>query len=100
MQCTKQDVEIVYEESFYISYLLVKEQVPSDSRTPTEVTPLAMARIKACCFHFSIISCTCFALAWIIGILCHHEIRAYLTNNPPKRAFNPQRVHDMLKLIF
>ena len=70
-----------------------------DSRTPTEVTPLT-ARIKACCFHFLIISCTCCALAWIIGILCHHEISLYLINNPPKHAFNPQRVHDMLKLFF
>ena len=27
------------------------------------------ARIKPCCFHFLIISCTCCALAWLIGVL-------------------------------
>ena len=48
MQCTKQDVEIVYEELIMLYKLQTfwfKEQVPLDSRTPTEVTPLATARI-------------------------------------------------------
>ena len=35
----------------YISYKPFS--ITLDSRTPTEVTPLATARIKACCFHFS-----------------------------------------------
>ena len=70
----------------------------------TEVTPLATARInlKPAVPHFSIISCTCCALAIarIIGILCHHEIRVYLIYNPPKHAFNPQQVHNASMPIY
>ena len=72
--CT--DVEIIIKTFWF------KEQVPLDSRTPT---------IKAPGLLFSFFDNQL------------HLLLACMDNrntNPPKHAFNPQRVHDMLKLIF